>query len=158
MYLILLVRYWQYVVIVVLTLMLAIASWCLQDATKEMQLMRVTHDLEVANNTAETSLKLAEIARLNNERYHNAISENTKATRLVADSYASNNIVVNSLSDTIDKNTAAFIAANADADAQYTLALADISKQCVFDIKELARQADGHVNDIRMMQQAWPKQ
>lgn len=157
MYLILLARYWQYVVIAVLTLMLAITSSCLQDATKEMQIMRVTHDLEVANNTAETSLKLAEIARLNNERYHNAISENTQASQRMADSYTGNSLIVDSLSDTIDKNTASFIAASADADAKYAIALSDVSKQCIVEITELARQADGHVNDIRMMQQAWPK-
>lgn len=158
MYFILLARYWQYVVIAVLVLLLAITSWCLQDATKEMRLMRVVHNLEVANNANETSLRLAEIARLNNERYHNAISENTQATQRMADSYASNSVIVSSLSDTIDEQTDAFIRAGANADAQYATALSDISKECIADITTLARQADGHANDVRMMQQSWPKQ
>lgn len=158
MYFILLARYWQYVVIAALVLLLAITSWCLQDATKEMRLMRVVHDLEVANNANETSLRLADIARLNNERYHNAISENTQAARRMADSYASNSVIVSSLSDTIDEQTDAFIRAGASADAQYATALSDISKECIADITTLARQADGHANDVRMMQQSWPKQ
>ena len=158
MNLILLAKYWQYLVMAVLALLLAITSWYLKDATKEMQIMRVTHELEAANNVAETGLRLAEIARLNNERYHNAVSENTLATQRLADSYASNSITANSLSDTIEKQTATFIADGANARAEYATALSDVSKECIAEITTLARQADGHVNDLRMMQQSWPKQ
>ena len=157
MTLILLARYWQYIVIAVLSLLLVFMMFMLRDASNTMQLMQVNHDLQIANNTAETSAKIVEIERLNNERYHNAVSENTKAQQEIASSYASNNAIVDSLSATIDKASSAYITADANARAEYTAALANISKDCIGEITALSRLADSHVSDIRMMQQAWPK-
>jgi hypothetical protein len=157
MLLIMIYRYWQYAVIAILTIMLAITSFCLQDSNREMQLIKVTHDLETANNVAETSLKLAEIMRLNNERWQNAVNQNAQTQKQIAHESATNSAIVDSLSDTIDKNSTAYLKADADARAEYTAALANVSKDCIGQITELSRVADGHVADIRMMQQAWPK-
>lgn len=154
---VLLARYWEYVVIAVLIVAVVLLTLLLRDSSNTMQLMRINHDLETANHISETSARLIEIERLNNERWQHAVSENTKAQQQIADSYASNNAIVDSLSATIDKASSAYIAADADARAEYTTAIENVSRSCVGEIAELARRADGHVADIRMMQQAWPK-
>lgn len=152
-----LARYWQYIAIVALSLLIVFMTFMLRDASNTMQLMQANHDLWKANYIAKTNQDIIEIQRLNSERYHNAVSENTKAYEQIADSYTANSAVVASLSDTIDTASSAYISANADARAEYTAAISNVSRDCVGEIAELARRADGHVADIKMMQQAWPK-
>lgn len=157
MTLIMLARYWHFIVIGVLSLLVFFMSFMLRDASSEMQLMRVNHDLWKANYIARTNQDIIEIQRLNNERWQNAVNQNTQTQKQIASDYADNVAIVDSLSGTIDKNNAAFIKASADARTQYTVALSNVSKDCIGQISELSRIADGHVADIRMMQQAWPK-
>jgi len=157
MTLIILARYWQYIVIGVLSLLVFFMSFMLRDASSEMQLMRVNHDLWKANYIARTNQDIIEIQRLNNERWQNAVNQNAQAQKQMASDYADNIAIVDSLSDTIDKASAAYIKADANARAEYTATVTTISKECAGSLKEMARLGDGHVADIRMMQQAWPK-
>lgn len=157
MTLIMLARYWQYIVIGVLSLLVFFMSFMLRDASSEMQLMRVNHDLWKANYIARTNQDIIEIQRLNNERWQNAVNQNAQTQKKIASDYADNVAIVDSLSDALDRASSAYIQADANARAEYTATVTTISKECAGSLKEMARLSDGHVADIRMMQQAWPK-
>ena len=157
MTLIMLARYWQYIVIALLVIALSLSVSRCSDNANEIDAVKTEHELTLMTSQAEYLAKLNDIERANNERWQNAVNENTQTQKQIASDYADNVAIVDSLSDTIDKNNVAFIKASADARAEYTVALSAVSKDCIGEISELSRIADGHVADIRMMQQAWPK-
>lgn len=154
---VLLARYWQYIVMLMLITLLAVSSFISYQKGHTIERIKSQYKIDALTAQSNYNYQVANIERLNNERYHSAVSENTKAQQDIADSYASNNAIVASLSDTIDTASSAYISANADARAEYTAAISNVSRSCVGEIAELARRADGHVADIKMMQQAWPK-
>jgi len=157
MQLLLILRYWQYIVIAILVIALTLSvSRCSSNAD-EIEAVKTEHQLTLITEQAAYLAKINDIERANSERWQNAVNENTQTQKQIASDYADNVAIVDSLSDTIDKNNAAFIKASADARTQYTVALSNVSKDCIGEISELSRIADGHVADIRMMQQAWPK-
>lgn len=157
MNLILLAKYWQYVVMLILVILLAISGFISYQKGNTIERIKAQYEIDALTAQSNYNAQVANIERLNNERYHDAVSENTKAQKQIADSYASNSAIVDSLSNTIDKASDIYITANADARAEYTAAISNVSRSCVGEIAELARRADGHVSDIKMMQQAWPK-
>lgn len=158
MTLIILARYWQYIVIAILTVALTLSVSRCSDNANEIEAVKAEHQLTLITEQAAYLAKINDIERDNNERWQNAVNQNAQTQKQIASDYADNVAIVDSLSDTIDEQTDAFIKAGASADAQYATALSDISKECIADITTLARQADGHANDVRMMQQSWPKQ
>ena len=157
MNLILLARYWQYIVIAILSFMLGLTTYYLNDSVKEMQLMRVVHDLETANNIADYEMHARQIEQQNYQGVINAINESTERQKQIAINYDNAVAVSSSLSDTITNIEASLISDNANARAQYTATISNISRDCIGEITELARRADQHVSDIKMMQDAWPK-
>ena len=157
MQLILLLKYWAQITIVILCLLLLFAVSTCSSKEREIKLLISEHQLTLMTNEAANLARISDIERINNERWQDAVNENTRAQKQIADSYASNNAIVDGLSETIDKTSADFITANADAGAKYTAALADISKDCIREITALSRLADGHVADIIMLQKSWPK-
>lgn len=157
MNLILIMRYWQYIVIAVLTLSLILMIFMLRESTHTMQSMRVTHTLETANNIAEYEMRARQIEQQNYKGVIDAINESTERQKQIASDYDNAIVISNSLSDTITNIEASLISDNANARTQYTTAISNISRNCIGEITELARRADQHVSDIKMMQQAWPK-
>lgn len=157
MTLIMLARYWHFIVIAILVIALTLSvSRCSSNAD-EVDAVKTEHKLTLITEQAAYLAKINDIERANNERWQNAVNQNAQTQKQIASDYADNVAIVDSLSDTIDKNNAAFIKASADARTQYTIALSNISKECAGSLKEMARLSDGHVADIRMMQQAWGK-
>lgn len=157
MTLIMLARYWQYIVIALLVIAFTLAASRCSHNAEQVATVQANHELMLANERADYLDKINEIERKNNERWQNAVNDNARMQKQIAHEYAINSDVVSSLSATIDKNNAAYIQADANARAEYTAALANVSKDCIGQITELSRIADGHVADIRMMQQAWGK-
>ena len=157
MSLLLLMRYWQYVVIVVLSLLLIFMTFMLRESAHTMQSMRITHTLETANNIAEYEMRARQIEQHNYKGVIDAINESTERQKQIASDYDNAIVISNSLSETITNIEASLISDNANARTQYTTAISNISRNCIGEITELARRADQHVSDIKMMQQAWPK-
>lgn len=157
MSLILALRYWAQITIAFLCLLLLFAVSSCSSKAKEIKTLKVEHELAITIEQATSLALLNESERINNERWQHAVNENTKAQKQIADSYASNNAIVGSLSDTIDKASANYIKADADSRAKYALALANVSKECIGEITAMARITDGHVADIIMLQKAWSK-
>jgi len=157
MTLILALRYWYYIAIALLVIALSLSiSRCSSNAS-EIDAVKAKYELTLITEQAEYLAKINDIERANNERWQNAVNQNAQTQKQIAHEYANTSAIVDSLSDTIDKNNAAYLKASADARAKYTIALSNVSKDCISEITQLSRIADGHVADIRMMQQAWPK-
>jgi hypothetical protein len=157
MHLIILARYWQYIVIAILTVALTLSVSRCSDNANEIEAVKAEHQLTLITEQAAYLAKINDIERDNNERWQNAVNQNAQTQKQIASDYADNVAIVDSLSGVIDKNNAAFIKASANARAEYTAALSNVSKDCIGEISELSRVADGHVADIIMLQKAWPK-
>lgn len=155
--LLLAIRYWQYIVIAVLAMLVVFMTFMLRESTHTMQSMRITHTLETANNIAEYEMRARQIEQQNYQGVINAINESTERQKQIAINYDNAVVISNSLSDTITNIESSLISDNANARVEYTAAISNISRNCIGEITELARRADQHVSDIRMMQQAWPK-
>lgn len=154
--LLLAIRYWQYVLIAILAMLVVFMTFMLRESTHTMQSMRITHTLETANNIAEYEMRARQIEQQNYQGVINAINESTERQKQIAINYDNAVAVSNSLSDTITNIETSLISDNANARAEYTTAISNISRSCIGEITELARRADQHVSDIRMMQDAWP--
>lgn len=153
MRLIVALRYWYYIVIVILTLLLAITSYCLNDATKTMQLMRVGHSLEIANNAALYEQGARQIEQENYQNVINAINESKKREQVLVADAASARDAVTSLSDTIDT-----LAANAKTDAnfriEYSNTTGQLLKSCSTEYIGLAKTTDRISNSLRAIEGA----
>ena len=157
MNLIILARYWQYIVMLILVAILVIVSFISHQRGAEISRITAQYELDMITAESDYNAQVLNIERLNNERWQSAVNENTQVQKQIASDYANTSAVVDSLSDTIDRASANYIKADATARAEYTAALSSISKECAGSLTEMARLSDGHVADIRMMQQAWPK-
>ena len=157
MNLILLARHWQYIVMLVLVAIITVVSFISHHRGTEISRITAQHELDMITAESNYKAQVLKVERLNNERWQSAVNKNAQMQKRIASDYADTSAIVDSLSDTIDKASAAYIKADADSRAEYTAAISNISKECAGSLKEMARLSDGHVADIRMMQQAWPK-
>lgn len=151
--LLLAVRYWQYIVMAVLAFMLALTSYCLDDSVKTMQLMRVTHDLETANNIAEYEMSARKIEQQNYQEVIDAINKAKLQQQEIAIDVRSANDANERLHQTIDQLNANS-ALSANDRAEYTASISELFKECSSAYIEMARAADGHASDIRLLQDA----
>ena len=150
-------RFRHWIVIALLVATIITLSMFYRERGHAIDAIKAKHELVLATERAANLAELNNKIQTNNERWQIAVNQNTQAQKQIADSYASNNAIVGSLSDTIDQASANYIKADADARAEYTAALATVSKDCIGEITALSKIADGHVADIIMLQKAWPK-
>jgi len=148
----------EYIAIAILSALLLFAVSSCSSNAKEIQSIKTEHKLTLVTEQAAYLAELNKNERINNERWQNAVNQSAQTQKQIASEYANTSAIVDSLSDTIDKNSAAFVTADADARTEYTAAISNISRNCIGEVTELARRADQHVSDIKMMQDAWPKQ
>jgi len=156
-YLSLLIKHWRESIIGLLLIVIVAVGALYYERGNNIDRINAKHKIQQITEQAKYQAQARQIERANNQRWQNAVNENTQAQQKMADSYTANSVIVDSLSDTIDKSTAAYTKTAAAADAKYAVALADVSKQCIAEITAMARVSDGHVADIRMMQDAWPE-
>lgn len=150
-------RFWHWIIIALLVTTIVALSMFYRERGYAIDAIKAEHERVLATERAVNLAELNNKIQINNERWQSAVNQNTQAQKQIADSYASNNAIVNSLSDTIDKASSDYIKADANARAEYTAAISDISKDCIGEITALSKVADGHVADIIMLQKAWPK-
>lgn len=146
--------------IVVLTVALIVAISLWSNKAKEADYLRA----EVEHVKTECALTLtteranfAERARkLERESYDQtiqAINDHKKREAINASAIADASTANERLSQTIDR-LAANAATDADFRVKYAATSGELLKECGSSITELAKAADGHVNDIRLLQQA----
>lgn len=144
-------KYWKNIAIAVLIALVVLAvSSCSRNAT-EIEHIKTEHALTLTTERANYEVRARKLER---ESYDQTIAEVNKAKQRekVNAIAASNASAINErLSQTIDR-----LSANAATDAQFRVEYATTSgkllKDCSSSITDLARVADMHVNDIRMLQ------
>lgn len=139
-------------IIVLVALLLFAVSSCRTQSTA-IKHLKTEHELTLVTKEAAYTAKALDMERKANEQVIQAI--NAAKQREKANAVDANNaIAINErLSQTIDR-----LSANAATDAAYRVEYAatasQLLKDCSGSITDLARVADMHVNDIRMLQDA----
>ena len=120
---------------------------------KQIKQLKTEHALELTTLRADYETRSRKLEQEKYDQTITAINEHKKREAANASAIASANTANEQLSQTIDR-----LAANAETDAQYRIEYAtttgQLLKECSGSITRLAKAADGHVNDIRLLQQA----
>ncbi len=141
------------VVIVILALLLTALVGLYDQSKAEIKLLKKEHALELTTLRATHLTAQRNLERQQYDQTISAINDHKKREAANASAIASANTANERLSQTIDQ-----LAANAATDADYRIEYAattgQLLKDCSGSITRLAAAADGHVNDIRLLQDA----
>ncbi|MDN5665088.1 MAG: hypothetical protein L0G41_02540 [Psychrobacter sp.] len=120
---------------------------------KQIKQLKTEHALELTTLNADYQTRARKLEQQQYDQTITAINDHKKREAANASAIASANTANERLSQTIDR-----LAANAATDAQYRIEYAtttgQLLKECSRSITALAKAADGHVNDIRLLQDA----
>lgn len=131
-----------------------LSAWKYQEARYKAEIYQI-REQNTAEKLAAGSKAMQEYFEL--QRTKDAAIERAKireqaSARAAADAAAN--------ADKLRKQLAAadsrIATATRDAVNQYAATLADVFGQCVQEYRALGEKADKHVNDVRVMQEAWP--
>lgn len=153
MNLIILARYWQYIVMAILTLLLLFATSSCSNNAKEIKAIKTEHRLTLVTEQAAYELRARKIERESYEQVIQAVNDGKAREKSIAVDVANANDANGRLHATIDRLNAT-TSDNSAARAEYTASVSELFKSCTSIYLELAEKADGHVNDIRTLQQA----
>ena len=150
---ILLIRFGREMVIGVLIIALTLAVTSCRANRQEITHIKTEHALTLMTEKAAYESKRNQMELESHDKTIQAVNAATaraKADAITAADAAATN---ERLSQTIDR-----LAANAATDARYRVEYAattgELLKECSGSITKLAKAADGHVNDIRLLQDA----
>ena len=145
---------WRYEILTlcfVFALSFAVDSCSEKD--KQIKQLKTEHALELTTLRADYETRARKLEQANYEQVITAINDHKARQAADARAIASANTANERLSQTIDR-----LAANAAADAEYRIEYAattgELLKECSGSITKLAAAADGHVNDIKLLQDA----
>ena len=153
MNLILLARYWKYIVIGVLAMLLVFTAYLLRQSHNTIALMKSDHELQLTTLKASYVETARDIERQSYEKTMQAVNDAKKREQVIIADAASATVINERLSQTIDRLSAT-AASDAAFRVKYTDTIGQSLKECSSSITDLARQADGYTNDIRLLQQA----
>lgn len=152
-YLLLVAKYWRELTIgALLSVSVSAISTCsnIRDGAKHMQ---TEHALELTTLRADYETRARKLEQEQYDQTITAINAVTARAKADAANAARANATNERLSQTIDR-----LAANAATDADYRIEYAattgELLKECSGSITKLAAAADGHVNDIKLLQDA----
>lgn len=153
MNLILLARYWKYIVIGVLAMLLVLTAYLLRQSHTTIALMKSDHELQLTKLKASYVETARDIERQSYEKTIQAVNEAKKREQVIIADAASARDAVNGLSGTIDT-----LAANAAADAnfriEYSRTTGNLLKECSSQYIEMAAITDRLNNSLRAIEQA----
>lgn len=119
----------------------------------DIKQLKTEHALELTTLNADYQTRARKLEQEQYDQTITAINDHKKREAANASAIASANTANERLSQTIDR-----LAANAETDAtyraQYAATTGQLLKECSGSITTLAKAADGHVNDIRLLQDA----
>ena len=145
---------WRYEILTlcfVFALSFAVDSCSEKD--KQIKQLKTEHALELTTLRADYESRSRKLEQEKYDQTITAINEHKKREAANASAIADASTANERLSQTIDR-----LAANAETDARYRIEYAATTgrllKECSGSITRLAKAADGHVNDIRLLQQA----
>jgi septal ring factor EnvC (AmiA/AmiB activator) len=120
---------------------------------EQIKQLKTEHALELTTLNADYQTRARKLEQEQYDQTITAINAATARAKADAANAARANATNERLSQTIDR-----LAANAETDAtyraQYAATTGQLLKECSGSITALAAAADGHVNDIRLLQDA----
>ena len=153
MNLLLALKYIREITIAVLTIAVIAIIGLYGQSRADIKQLKTEHALELTTLRADYETRSRKLEQEKYDQTITAINEHKKREAANASAIASANTANERLSQTIDR-----LAANAETDAayrnQYAATTGQLLKECSGSITRLAKAADGHVNDIRLLQQA----
>lgn len=153
MNLLLALKYIREITIAVLTIAIIALIGLYGQSRADIKQIKTEHALELTTLNADYQTRARKLEQQQYEQTITAINDHKKREAANASAIASANTANERLSQTIDR-----LAANAETDAayrtQYAATTGQLLKECSGSITALAKAADGHVNDIRLLQQA----
>lgn len=153
MNLLLALKYIREITIAALTIAVIALIGLYGQSRADIKQLKTEHALELTTLRADYETRSRKLEQEKYDQTITAINEHKKREAANASAIASANTANERLSQTIDR-----LAANAETDAayrtQYAATTGQLLKECSGSITRLAKAADGHVNDIRLLQQA----
>ena len=141
MQLILLARYWQYIVIAVLTALSLFATSSCSTNAKRIDAIKTEHQLTLTTKEAAYELRAIQIEQQNLEGVIDAVNQSTLHQKHLADKYDSVVVINGSLSDTISNIETSLISANRAAVIDYTKSVNGLFTECSNRYLEMAKNA-----------------
>ena len=120
---------------------------------EQIKQLKTEHALELATLRADYETRARKLEQANYEQVITAINNHKARQADDARAIASANTANERLSQTIDR-LAANAATDADYRVEYAATTGELLKECSGSITKLAAAADGHVNDIKLLQDA----
>lgn len=145
---------WRYEILTlcfVFALSFAVDSCSEKD--KQIKQLKTEHALELTTLRADYETRARKLEQANYEQVITAINDHKARQADDARAIASANTANERLSQTIDR-LAANAATDADYRVEYAATTGELLKECSGSITKLAAAADGHVNDIKLLQDA----
>lgn len=153
MNLVLALTYIREITIAVLTIAMVALIGLYGQSRADIELLKTEHALQLTTAKAAYEVQARKLEQQQYDQTITAINDHKKREAANASAIASANTANERLSQTIDR-----LAANAETDAsyraQYAATTGQLLKECSGSITALAKAADGHVNDIRLLQDA----
>lgn len=153
MNLLLALKYIREITIAALTIAVIALIGLYGQSRADIKQLKTEHALELTTLNADYQTRARKLEQEQYDQTITAINDHKKREAANASAIASANTANERLSQTIDR-----LAANAETDAtyraQYAATTGQLLKECSGSITALAAAADGHVNDIRLLQDA----
>ncbi len=153
MSLLLALKFWREIAIAVLAILVIVILSLYASRGAAIKQIKTDHELELTTLKANYVETARDIERKAYEQTIQAVNEAKKREQIIIADAANTTAVNERLSQTIDRLS---ITAATDAAfrVKYTDTIGQSLKDCSSSITDLARQADGYTNDIRLLQQA----
>ena len=153
MTLMLALKYIREITIAVLTIAVIALIGLYGQSRADIKQLKTEHALELTTLRADYETRSRKLEQQQYDQTITAINEHKKREAINASAILDASTANERLSQTIDR-----LAANAETDAayraQYAATTGQLLKECGGSITALAAAADGHVNDIRLLQDA----
>lgn len=153
MNLLLALKYIREITIAALTIAVIALIGLYGQSRADIEHLKTEHALQLTTAKAAYEVQVRKLEQQQYDQTITAINDHKKREAANASAIASANTANERLSQTIDR-----LAANAETDAayraQYAATTGQLLKECSGSITALAKAADGHVNDIRLLQDA----
>lgn len=153
MYLVMLMNFWREAIIAILLIALVITSALYSGRGDDIKALKDNYQLQEAVQRAEYESQARAIEQQNYQGVINAINEARARQQAIRLDIVNANAANERLHDTIDRIQANTATSAADR-AEYTASVTNLFKQCTNSITELAAIADGHANDVKLLQDA----
>ncbi len=157
MYLLLLMRYWQYIVIALLVVLLALIGFGSYSKSYQIINLKANHELKLITLQADHDAEVRMIERKNFEGVINAVNESTERQKQMADKYDAVVVINDGLSDSIQNIETSLIGANRAAIIDYTKSVNQLYEDSRRQFIEMGKAAAREQEEARRLREAWPK-